>query len=86
MGESRAATPHRPEPSPSSFNQPLNDWNVSNVRDMHRMFVNATSFNQPLNTSGNKWNVSNVRDMGEMFWNATSFNQPLNHWNVTLNF
>ena len=29
----------------SSFNQPLNDWNVSNVHDM---FVEATSFNHAL--------------------------------------
>ena len=32
----------------SSFNQPLNDWNVSNVRRMDAMFENASSFNQPL--------------------------------------
>jgi len=25
----------------TSFNQPLNDWNVSNVRDMRRIFRNA---------------------------------------------
>ena len=57
------------------FNQPLNDWNVSNVEDMEQMFKNATSFNQPLN----KWNVSKLwkGNMGKMFWNADSFNQPL---------
>ena len=38
-----------------SFNQPLNNWDVSNVTNMWYMFLNATSFNQPLN----KWNVSN---------------------------
>ena len=38
-----------------SFNQPLNNWNVSNVTDMGHMFQEATSFNQPIN----KWNVSN---------------------------
>ena len=32
----------------SSFNQPLNNWNVSNVDDMGRVFDGATSFNQPL--------------------------------------
>ena len=30
------------------FNQPLNNWNVSNVEDMENMFQNARSFNQPL--------------------------------------
>ena len=33
----------------SSFNQPLNNWNVSNVIDMTWMFCEASSFNQPLN-------------------------------------
>ena len=63
----------------TSFNQPLNNWNVSKVREMNCMFQNATSFNQPLN----KWNVSNVRVMCGMFWNARSFNQPLNNWDVS---
>ena len=39
----------------SSFNQPLNKWNVSNVTNMQFMFDGARSFNQPLNN----WNVSN---------------------------
>jgi len=56
-----------------SFNQPLNDWNVSNVDNMSRMFFNAESFNQPLND----WNVSNVTNMDWIFLGASSFNQPL---------
>ncbi len=40
----------------SSFNQPLNKWNVSNVEYMGGMFYDASSFNQPLNN----WNVSRV--------------------------
>ena len=43
----------------TSFNQPLNKWNVSNVTYMNRMFEGASSFNQPLN----KWNVSNVESV-----------------------
>ena len=31
-----------------SFNQPLNNWNVSKVESMVGMFDEATSFNQPL--------------------------------------
>jgi len=57
----------------TSFNQPLNNWNVSKVTTMAMMFVEATSFNQPLNN----WNVSKVTNMEAMFWGATSFNQPL---------
>ena len=57
-----------------SFNQPLNNWDVSNVTNMWYMFLDATSFNQPLN----KWNVSNdVTYMRRMFDGADSFNQPL---------
>ena len=55
------------------FNQPLNNWNVSNVTNMWYMFQNARSFNQPLN----KWNVSNLYFMSSLFNGATSFNQPL---------
>ena len=32
----------------NSFNQPLNNWNVSKVESMVGMFDEATSFNQPL--------------------------------------
>jgi surface protein len=63
----------------TSFNQPLNNWDVSNVTVFLDMFIGATSFNQPLNN----WNVSNVGIMTQMFKNATSFNQPLNNWNVS---
>jgi len=47
----------------SSFNQPLDSWNVNNVKDMSYMFNGAPSFNQPLDS----WNVSNVTDMSSMF-------------------
>ena len=61
-----------------NFNQPLNDWDVSNVTNMDSMFMFAKCFNQPLNN----WNVSNVKDMGYMFYKAKKFNQPLNNWSV----
>ena len=32
----------------NSFNQPLDKWNVSKVKNMNYMFADATSFNQPL--------------------------------------
>ena len=31
-----------------SFNQPLHNWNVSNVTNMIGMFGNATKFNQDI--------------------------------------
>ena len=60
-----------------SFNQPLNNWNVSNVTTMKNMFWAAEVFNQPLNN----WNVSNVTDMSHMFNRASSFDQDLSNWN-----
>ena len=45
----------------------IEDWDVSNVKNMKEMFMDASSFNQPLNN----WNVSNVRDMTRMFVNLT---------------
>ena len=32
----------------TSFNQPLNNWNVSKVTNMWTMFAGATPFDQPL--------------------------------------
>jgi uncharacterized repeat protein (TIGR01451 family) len=61
------------------FNQPLHNWNVSNVEFMNSMFANAQAFNQPLNN----WDVSNVEFMNSMFANAQAFNQPLNNWNTS---
>lgn len=61
------------------FNQPLENWDVSNVTNMLGTFADALEFNQPLNL----WDVSNVDDMDEMFYSATSFNQPLNLWDVS---
>ncbi|NBC58988.1 MAG: BspA family leucine-rich repeat surface protein, partial [Bacteroidetes bacterium] len=55
----------------------LNNWDVSNITNMHAAFRN-TDFDQPL---GN-WNVSNVTDMSYMFFNS-NFNQPLNNWDVS---
>jgi surface protein len=58
------------------FNQPLNDWNVSNVKDMSSMFEYCRVFNQPLND----WNVSNVKNTSKMFVNCDRFDQSLSKW------
>ena len=65
--------------SAASFNQNLNDWDVSSVTDMRTMFIRATAFNGTLSN----WNVSSVTDMSHMFESAPFFNQPLNSWNVS---
>ncbi len=32
----------------STFNQPLNNWNINNVNQINGMFYSAKRFNQPL--------------------------------------
>jgi surface protein len=58
----------------------LNNWDVSNVTDMSRMFEGASSFNQPLGS----WNVSNVINMEKMFkcvkLSTSNYNQLLRGW------
>ena len=61
----------------SSMNQPIDDWDVSNVGDMESMFYRS-EFNQSIND----WNVSNVTHMNTMFA-ISKFNQPLDKWNVS---
>ena len=42
----------------SSFNQPIGDWDVSNVSDMRSMFAKNNAFNQDLSN----WDVGSVTD------------------------
>jgi surface protein len=68
--------------SANPFNQPLNNWDVSNVITMDEMFASDPSglaFNQDI--SG--WDVSSVTNMNYMFQFATSFNLDLSGWCVT---
>jgi surface protein len=60
------------------FNQSLNSWNVSNVKNMSWMF-GATSFNQRLD----KWDTSNVERMDYMFHGINTFNQSLQTWDTS---
>jgi surface protein len=57
-----------------NFNESLEFWDVSKVKDMSSMFEGCTHFNQPLTN----WNVSRVKDMSNMFKGCTHFNHPLN--------
>lgn len=57
-----------------AFNQPLGNWNTSNVTFMSSMFQSATAFNQDLST----WNVGAVTTMLAMFNSATAFTNGLN--------
>lgn len=68
----------------------LNQWNVSHVTDMRRMFMNSKTFNQDIGS----WDVSRVVDMSQMFggspseegWiysGAENFNKPIGDWDVS---
>ena len=63
----------------SRFNQNINNWDVSGVKQMHEMFYDSR-FNKPLN----KWDVSNVWDMEYMF-QLSKFNQDISMWNINPN-
>jgi surface protein len=62
----------------TSFNQPLNTWNVGSVTTMQQMFFNASAFNQNIAT----WNTASVTNMISMFASAISFNQNIGGWNT----
>ena len=66
-----------------SFNQPIGNWDVSNVTSMYQMFMGAWAFNQNIGS----WNVSNVTDIRRMFDSARDFNNggsdSIRNWNVS---
>ena len=57
----------------------IENWDVSNVKDMSGMFWRATWFKGNLNN----WNVSNVDNMSRMFRGTSTFDSHLNNWNVS---
>ena len=63
----------------SNFNQPIDNWDTSNVTDMSGLFRDNSMFNQALNS----WDTSNVTNMSDMFHGASSFNQPIGNWNTS---
>ena len=63
----------------TAFNQPLESWDVSNVKDMSRMFSDDAKFNQPLNG----WTTTSLESTQAMFYYAETFNQPLDRWDTS---
>jgi surface protein len=59
------------------FNQPIGNWDVSNVTNMQQLFF-FTAFNQSLEN----WDVSSVTNMVWMF-GGSNFNQPIESWDVS---
>jgi surface protein len=56
----------------SVFNQPLGDWDTSNVAEMDNMFDSAISYNQDLSS----WNVDNVTSYDNFDNNTPSWTLP----------
>lgn len=69
------------------LNANLNDIDVSQIKNMNNLFINALGpFNkilQKLNIDVSKWDVSNVRNMEGTFSGLTSFNCDISKWNVS---
>ena len=63
----------------TTFNQPIESWDVSSVTSMSRMFKDASSFNQPLAA----WNTASVNDMTQMFAGATVFARDISSWDTS---
>ena len=57
----------------------LEDWDVSNVKNMEGMFQGCINFNSDLSN----WDVSNVKNMNFMFYNCKTFNSDLSKWDVS---
>ena len=57
----------------------IENWDVSNVKNMGGMLWGAESFNQDISN----WDVSNVWNMKTMFSKAASFNQNIGKWDVS---
>jgi surface protein len=58
------------------FNQPIGNWNTSNVKTMHGMFQRNRAFNQPIGS----WATVGVTDTAYMFEDATAFNHDITGW------
>ncbi|WP_158652062.1 BspA family leucine-rich repeat surface protein, partial [Helicobacter bizzozeronii] len=58
-----------------NFNQPLNDWDISSVKNMAGMFFKCANFNQSLEN----WNVSSATEKLNMFYNCPALT-TLPHW------
>ena len=63
--------------STGKFTQNLNDWDVSNVKNMSAMFRESV-FNGDISN----WNVSSVTTFNSMFFSASSFDRDLSSWNT----
>merc|ERR1711957_542204 len=62
-----------------TFNQNLNDWDLSLVTSLKSTFQSAETFNGRISN----WDVSLVQDFSFTFWHAEAFNQNISDWDVS---
>lgn len=65
------------------FNGDLNNWDVSNVKNMSRLFAYNITKENAFNGNISDWDVSSVTNMSSMFDFATSFNSDISKWDVS---
>ena len=62
----------------TTFNDDIDEWDVSNVQLMGSVFRDNPNFNQDLCS----WDTSSVTSMSSMFLGATAFNGDISCWNT----
>jgi hypothetical protein len=65
----------------TSFNQDLDQWDITAVSHMSEIFAHTDSFNGNVNS----WDTSSVRVFARAFFWASSFDQPLTNWAIGMN-
>jgi len=65
--------------SERTFNQDLNDWDLSSVTSLHLAFKGTESFNGRISN----WDVSLVENFRQSFNIASAFNQNISDWDVS---
>ncbi len=71
-------------PVSMQFNQPIGNWDVSNVTNMHRMFSpECFGLEKAFNQDISLWDVSNVTEMSRLFEDNPNFNQDISDWDVS---
>lgn len=62
-----------------NINPNVSQWNVSQAKTMHEMFINCRMFSCDLS----QWDVSHVTDMDYMFCECYEFNGDITTWDVS---
>merc|ERR1711957_366338 len=65
--------------SEKTFNQDLNDWDLSLVTTLYLAFQSAETFNGRISN----WDVSLVENFRQSFAHAEAFNQNISEWDVS---